>query len=398
LATSRAKPQAAQADYFCNLAGALAKLGRIYSTGEHVTLRHWFAVLAVAALLFQGRQVLVGDETKKEVAAFGALDAPSVETARASALAWLKQSGKSDEGTLRQFDLIWNQNDRAVLDRVADTLALGDAAAARLLAEAQDPLAPAPTALPDALRNAKAPVFFRANLALAFARALSNRRVHEEALEALKTTRAELVVDPSAYLFHRAVCEHALLQRPEAGRTITRLLDDAVDAPERYKTVGALMLLDMQTWQEKDLGAVARKMDNIERRLDLSRGGPQTQKLQKEVVARLDELIKELENKAKNSSQPNGGSCPNGGQPQPGQGQAGGANPNNPLPDSMLPQNGGTGRVDQAKLRKLVDGWGKLQERERAKAVQDLTRGMSPRHREAIENYFRNLAEASIRR
>ena len=62
------------------------------------------------------------------------------------------------------------------------------------------------------------------------------------------------------------------------------------------------MLLDMQTWKDKDLGAVARKMDNIERRLDLARGGPQTQKLQREVVARLDELIKELENKAKGGS------------------------------------------------------------------------------------------------
>jgi hypothetical protein len=41
------------------------------------------------------------------------------------------------------------------------------------------------------------------------------------------------------------------------------------------------MLLDMQTWKDKDLGTIARKMGNIERRLDLARGGPQTQKLQK---------------------------------------------------------------------------------------------------------------------
>ena len=59
------------------------------------------------------------------------------------------------------------------------------------------------------------------------------------------------------------------------------------------------MLLDMQTWKDKDLSAIARKMENIERRLDLARGGPQTQKLQKEVVMRLDEIIKELENKQK---------------------------------------------------------------------------------------------------
>jgi hypothetical protein len=40
-------------------------------------------------------------------------------------------------------------------------------------------------------------------------------------------------------------------------------------------------------------------MDNVERRLDLSRGGPKTQKLQKEIIARLDELIKERENQGK---------------------------------------------------------------------------------------------------
>jgi len=361
-----------------------------------VTLRHWFAVLAVAVLLLESRQALVGDETKREIAAFGALDAPSAEAAQAGALAWLKQAGKADEAALRQFEIIWKQDDRSVLERVADSLALGDAAAAKLLAQANDPLAPAPTAIPEVLQDAKLPVFYRANLALAYARALSNRRIHEEALVILKTTRPELVVDPAAYLFHRAVCEHALLQRPEAGRSITRLLEDAMDAPERYKTVGALMLLDMQTWKDKDLGAVARKMDNVERRLELARGGPQTQKQQKEIVARLDELIKELENKAKSSSQANGGSCPNGG--QPGNGSAGGANPTSPMQDSRIANNGGAGHVDQAKLRRLVDGWGKMQERDRARAVQDLTRGMSLRHREAIENYFRNLAEASNRR
>ena len=42
--------------------------------------------------------------------------------------------------------------------------------------------------------------------------------------------------------------------------------------------VAALMHFDMLTWQEKDLGWIARKMDNIQRRLDLKRGGKQTQK------------------------------------------------------------------------------------------------------------------------
>jgi len=50
-------------------------------------------------------------------------------------------------------------------------------------------------------------------------------------------------------------------------------------------------------------------MKRVEDRLDLARGGPKTQKIQKEIVARLDEMIKELENKNKNNKgDPNGGS------------------------------------------------------------------------------------------
>jgi hypothetical protein len=223
----------------------------------------------------------------------------AVQDAQAKAGAWLRSAGKTDAQTMERFEAIWKQPDRSVLDLVSETLALGNDAAAGLLASARDVNAPPPIKVPDLLKDANAPVFFRANLALAYARALSGRRVHEETLDVLKAFRPEQVVDPAAYLFHRSVAEHALLSKTEATRTITRLLDDCVGSPERYKTVSALMLLDMETWKDKDLGAVARKMENIERRLDLARGGPQTQKLQKEVIARLDELIKELENKAK---------------------------------------------------------------------------------------------------
>jgi hypothetical protein len=40
-------------------------------------------------------------------------------------------------------------------------------------------------------------------------------------------------------------------------------------------------------------------MENIQRRLDLRRGGKKTQKMQKEVLVRLDEMIKEIENQQK---------------------------------------------------------------------------------------------------
>jgi hypothetical protein len=259
-------------------------------------VKRYLSAMALVLLLYGGGQAF-GDQ-RREVA-FGALEPMSVQDARSQALAWLRSTGKTDPQTMERFEAIWNQEGHIALDLVAETLALGNDAAAKLLAEARDANAPPPIKTPEVLRDAKAPIFFRANLALAYARALSNRRVHEETLDVLKNFRPEQVVDPAAYLFHRSVAEHALVNKVEATQSIARLLEDCNASAERYKTVSALMLLDMQTWKDKDLGAVARKMESVERRLDLARGGPQTQKLQKEVIARLDEIIKELENKLK---------------------------------------------------------------------------------------------------
>jgi hypothetical protein len=326
-------------------------------------------------------------KSPKEVITFGTLRTASPEEARGLALAWLKRVGKTDAATMKAFEAVWADKDRPVLDAVADTLTLGDADAARLLEEARDPSVPAPQSLPAALKDTKRPGFYRQNLGLAYAKALSNRRVYEEALDALKSVKPEQVVDPVTYLFHRAVAEHALLQREEANRSILRLLDDAIDVPDRYKMVSVLMAFDMQSWKEKDIGDIARKMDNIERRLELARGGPKTQKIQKDVLARLDELIKELENQCKGDC--NGGCCPNGGN-KAGQGPT-------PMRDSVLGGRRGPGNVDQKKLEVMAKGWGKLPEKERAKAMQELTRDMPARYREITEEYFRKLASESSR-
>jgi hypothetical protein len=137
-------------------------------------------------------------------------------------------------------------------------------------------------------------------------------------------------------------------------------------------------------------------MSNIERRLELARGGPKTQKLQKEVISRLDELIKELENKAKGEcSSCNGGSCPNGGDSQ-AQGNGGGQANKTPMGDSRVATNGGSGNAIQRQIRKLGERWGQLPERERAQAereFEDLVGSLSLAHQEAYRTYFRRLQE-----
>jgi uncharacterized membrane protein YgcG len=355
----------------------------------------WLAGLTVTVSWCGAGRAAAAQE--KELPAFGALETTSAGVAKTKALAWLKQANPAK---LQEGEALWNREDRSALDNLADTFALGDAEAAKLLALVRDDKAPPPVGMPAILQNAKADPFLRANLGLAVARHLSNRRVHEEALAILNSMNPEQTIDPAAYLFHRSICEHALLKRDEANRSIVRLIQDAGESPERYKTVAALMLLDMQTWK-KDLGNVARLMNNSERRLDVGRAGPETQKIQKEVIARLDEMIKELENKVKKAGSggggggggdPNGGSCPDGGS----SGNGGGANPTSPMQDSQIATNGGSGKVELARIQKLTENWGKMEPAERARAmaeVADLVSGLSPEHRQAFERYFEQIRD-----
>jgi hypothetical protein len=261
----------------------------------------WVCAALVVALF--GSPAFAADRSspKKESFTFGTLAAPSEVAVRVQAANWLKEAGQYDANR-QAFDTLWADKDKTLLDRLSGTFALGDPAAAKLLAEARDPRSTAPTTLPAVLQDTTRNTFFRANLALAYAKALSNRKVYEEALETMKLFKAEQMVDPASFLFHKAVAEHSLMLKKDANETIARLLDDVPSAPERYRMVAALMHFDMVSWTDKDvldkLATIGRKMGNIERRLGLDRGGKKTQKQQKDVLARLDELIKELENQS----------------------------------------------------------------------------------------------------
>lgn len=365
---------------------------------------HWrHAAVALSALALSAAPTLAeepANDTKKEtIVSFGTLETLSPDAAKAKAAEWLKSVGKNDADTLKKFEAIW-ATELPTLEKVGETLVLGDADAARLMADARDASQPAPTKIPDLFKDAKKATFLKANLAVLYAKALANRRVYEEALDALKTAKVEHVVDPGAYLFHKAVFEHAMLQREDANRTILRLLDDVVDAPERYKMVGALMHFDMMSWRpetDRDtiarLGGIGRIMNNIERRLDLARGGPVTQDMQKKVLVNLDQMIKEEEEKQNQQGQGQGQGQGKGKSQQKGQSPNNTTNPNSPQEDSYGGNGSGPGNVDPKKFKEMTQVWGTLPEKDRAKALQELTRELPPKHRELIENYFKKLAQ-----
>lgn len=349
-------------------------------------IRNWLSAVAVSTgVLGAAGTGFAADAPAKALSPFGAMKALSAEAAKAKVEAFLKAAGKFDAAA---FNAIWAKDSKSVLDRTADSLALASTEAAAALADARKADAMAPTAVPGFLKDAGTDAFFRANVAAAYAKALAGKRIYEEALGSLKAVQPEQVVEPATYYFYRAVAEHALIKRDDATTSIVRLIEDVTDAPDRYKMVATLMFFDIQNWarEEKDLANIGRLMDNSGRRLDLARGGPQTQDIQKKIVFRLDEVIKDLENQMKPGNC-NGGNCPNGGN-KPG---AGSLNPSSPAPDSTIMGGSGAGKIDNKKLREYAEKWGSLPEKEREKVKAEITKDMPEKYRPMIEEYFKSL-------
>ncbi len=330
-----------------------------------------------------------GTPAAKPVYTFSLLKTQPADAVKPRLVAWLQLVKRFDAA---QVEAIWTPG-RGTADAALATIALGLPEATALLADARAP-GTAPSAdVPALLKDAKLDPFVRSNLAAAYAKALAGRRVYEESVAAAKLAAPEQLIDPASFFFYRAVAEHALIQRDAAVTSIVRLLDDVADAPDRYKVVATMMFFDLQQWSkdDKDLTNIGRLMDNSGRRLDLARGGPQTQEIQKKIVFRLDEKIKELEAKAKGQAQgqPGDQPCPGGG--PPGSGAPGSGPPNAPMQDSVGGNDSGPGQVDLKKLRNYEQVWGKLPEAERKKVTQDFIREMPPKFKPMIEDYFRSL-------
>ena len=305
----------------------------------------------------------------------------SVEQARSRAIAWAAAKPPSDPAAAQQAELVWkdaaNLRGRDLLERVVDTFAAADPGIRELVDFCRGTAARVP-AQAELLDRGDADPFARANLGLFYARSLAQRLLYDEALEALAKIDVAQTVDPATYFFYRAVCEHELLQRDAALISIGKLLDDTQDVPASYSDIATLMKYELEQFEEKSLDEVAHKMKDSERRLDLGRGGQRVQKVQDEIVATLDEIIKKLE------AQQGGG----GG----GDGSGGGSNQSDgPAGDSTVKGQTGPGEVDPKDFKKQ-GGWGELPPKKQAEAQAILNRNFPNHYRDAVEEYFKKLA------
>ena len=69
--------------------------------------------------------------------------------------------------------------------------------------------------------------------------------------------------------------------------------------------------------------------------------------------------------------------------------------PSNPAPDSGILGGSGDGKVDEKKFKTLADNWGTMPEKERAKAIMEITKDLPARYRVVIEDFFKSLSNTS---
>lgn len=186
------------------------------------------------------------------------------------------------------------------------------------------------------------------------------------------------------YCFLMAVNHFALNNKAEAERWVIMLRDSFHPLSRRHLVMALSMERELLEWKKDDLGDIGRDMRMSADKLDLARAGEQTQKIQKDIVSKLDKLIKEKENDGKGSKSEEDGQA-NKTKPGPGQ------RPDAPAPDSIVMGGSGKGNVDEKKLREVAQQWGTLPPAQRAKVVHEITRDLPPKFRPMIEEYFKAL-------
>jgi len=321
--------------------------------------------------------------TEDPLAKTPAVKAPSVEEVKAQALAWLADR-KADDATVAAVEEVWrapgetDAGDR--LELLVRTFALGDARAGSLVELCARARRPGPLAPQEWLRAESVPAFECRNLRLVYARWLSHEKLYDEALEQLDGLTATDVVDPAALLFVESVAHHQLLHKEQCLAAIAMLLDDVDDGRKRYQSLAALMQDDLSKLEDESLDHIARRMDDIRRRLELGRAGKTVRKLEDDVIASLDKLIEELEQQQQQQQQQR---SPSGGQ-----------RPTQAMPDSRIARMNAPGDVNRRNLGKS-SGWGDLPPKEREEALQQIGKDFPPHYRDAIEQYFRKLAAES---
>ena len=337
---------------------------------------------ATAAEELAGGQVTADEELVRRAT----WEIPTWDNLRTRARAWIeaRADASPDATRVERARSLWPidepfddpTTDR--LDRFAASMALLDPRAAGLVAAAERPET-ADAGWLDGETADSEPELHHV-MSLFHGRQLVRHGFFDEARRLLADLEVQTACDPASLLFHRATCEHWLLDAEAGLASLDRLLEQADAIPVRYERLARLMQTDLQALEDESLDHIARRMRDITRRLDLGQAGPRTQSVQDGVIESLDKLIAKIEEQQQQQGESGGA----------GSG-AGGSGGSSPMDDSRAAGGKGPGEVARKDLDD--DGeWGDLPPHEREEALQQIAREFPPHYREVIEHYFKRLA------
>ena len=363
-------------------------------------------LVALVALLAVAGQVATAAPTREPGAAASDRDLerpaswsiPSPADVRRQLIAWLDAmaaAGKLPEADGIAIRQAWPEQEPAdsvadLLDRVMDSFSRVDARCAALRRSVADGRAATEPAPADVawLADPATDAFQRDAVRLWLGRERVRRDRFDEGLVLLADLDPATAIDPASLLFHRAACQHWLLESDVAVESLDRLLERSGEIPVRYERVAKLLRADIAALEDESLDHIARRMRDITRRLDLGRAGPKTLAVQDGVIDSLDKMIKSIEQQQQQQQQQSQGA-----------GGAGGGRSGNgtPMDDSRIAGGKGPGEVTKRDIGDS-DGWGKLPPHKREEALQQIGREFPAHYREAIEQYFKRLASGEEKR
>ncbi|MGI9456414.1 MAG: hypothetical protein ACR2NU_07620, partial [Aeoliella sp.] len=268
-------------------------------------------------------------------------------------------------------------NGTVLLQRAAETFAAVDLRALKLVQACNTQYQR--SAPPDGswLGEDDVPELVRNNLSLYHARWLAQHGLYDEVLIALEGLTPEDVIDPAGLLFYRMVAHHQLVEPEESRTALVQLLEHEDALPRRYQQIAQLLQRDLKGLKDESLDHIARRMNDVRRRLDFGRAGKEVQMVEQGVLDSLDKLIEKLEQQAQQQASSGGSGSQQGAQP---------------MQDSRLPSMRAPMQVEQRDVGSK-SGWGDLPPKEREEALQQIGREFPAYYRELIEQYFRELAE-----
>jgi hypothetical protein len=333
------------------------------------------ALVALAILVARGP--VCAEEDLEQKASWSLPDAAQVK----AQLDTFLQTRQLDESTRAKITALWtdeatkNRSPEELLDQVATTVALVDENARQLIDFCRT--ASDVTALPDfpMLQDEQQPAFLRGNLRLLYGRWLAQHHLYDEALVQFQPLTTADVVDPAALLFYQSVAYHRMPDKRQCIPLVAKLLEQQQQIPHRYVTVAQLMQADIEPLESDSLDEISRLMDEVRRRLELKRAGTRVRQQEDEVIAKLDKLIKKVEEQ----------------QQQQQAAAAGNLQPSKPAQDSMPMEGKGPGNIDPKQIGSK-SGWGNLPPAARQEALQQIGKDLPAHYREVIEEYFRKLA------